>query len=630
MLRWIGQQFKKKSTSNSLTSNQLDQGEEKLSNLDLTDGDYEFLFNQLLEGVAHGWHQVRIVKFFDQLGERGETQKWVAWLKRFYQKLPTSPNPIQRQLGAKMIRLGELTQSHNKLRDIGAISDEIGRKLFFGGIEEIIWEYDGADLVSLPSSETNSASVTEPNLPTSAIEPESQVEDNITLTESEKWASITEDDSEPTVIQNNFISNESEELVLDAAAEFPFVPEDDSEPTVIQNNFIPHEPEELALDTEEEFAFLEEDDSEPTIIQNSFIPNEPEEFALDTEEEFVFLEEDDSEPTIIQNNFIPNEPEELALDTEAEFPFVPEDGSEPTVIQNTVVSDQSTGLPLNTEEFPLEIENNSESPWEQPELISAIPELPLEEQKQQSQESEFLSDSALGDAIEEIFAENPDSDQGSEQAPLSYGGVISEPHGAEQLGDLPELDQSLEESRGEKPDISPFPSQSVTQDPSQSARPPKNLESSELLESWFELGLKQASLGDLEKAIASWDKVLQFNPELAEVWHNRGSALGRMGKYEESVISFDRALEIEPSHYQAWNDRAHALYLMEKWQEAVDSWNQAISIMPNNHQFWYNRGCALEKLNLLEEAITSHEKALEIQPDFEPAKSKYLSLLTDT
>ena len=581
MLRWIGQQFKKKSTSNSLTSDQLDQGEETLSNLDLTDGDYEFLFNQLLEGVAHGWHQVRIVKFFDQLGERGETEQWVAWLKRFYQKLPTSPNPIQRQLGAKMIRLGELTESHNKLRDIGAISDEIGRKLFFGDIEEVIWEYDGADIVSLPSSEASSAPVTESNLPTSPTEPESQIEDNITLTQSEKWASIAEDDSEPTVIQNNFIPGEPEELVLDTAAEFPFVPEDGSEPTVIQNNFIPNEPEEPVLDREEEFPFLEEDDSEPTVIQNTFIPSEP---------------------------------EEPVLDTAAEFPFVPEDGSEPTVIQNTVVSNQSTGLPFNTEEFPLEVEDDSESPWEQPELISTIPELPLEEQKQQSQESEFLSDSALGDAIEEIFAEPPDS----------------EPHRAEQLGNLPELEQNLEESILEKPDITSVPTESVNQDSSQSERSQKKSESSELLESWFELGLKQASLGDLEKAIASWDKVLEFNPELAEVWHNRGSALGRMEKYAESVICFDRALEIEPNHYQAWNDRAHALYLMEQWQEAIDSWNKAISIMPNNHQFWYNRGCALEKLNLIEEAIASHEKALEIQPDFEPAKSKYLSLLTDT
>ena len=484
MLRWIGQQFKQKSTSNSLTNSQLDQGEEKSSNLDLTDGDYEFLFNQLLEGVAHGWHQVRIVKFFDQLGERGETEKWVAWLKRFYQKLPTSPNPIQRQLGAKMIRLGELIQSHKKLQEIGVISDEIGRKLFFGDIEEIIWEYDGTDIVSLPSPPTNPATDVSPP----ATEAESTTEENILLDQAEKWASI------------------------------------------------------------------EEEDSEPTVIQNSFIPTEPEELALDTEE--------------------------------AEFPFVPEDGSEPTVIQNKLVSNQSTGLPLNTEEFPLEPEDDSESPWEQPELISAIPQLIVEEDKQQSQGSELASDSFMKNEIPEIFPE-----------PSDY----------------------------EHPQI-----ESIIDKPPTFKRSPKNLEASELLESWFELGLKQANVGDLEKAIASWDKVLEFNPELAEVWHNRGSALGRMGKYAESVISFDRALEIEPNHYQAWNDRAHALYLMEKWQEAVDSWNKTISIMPNNHQFWYNRGCALEKLNLIEEAIASHEKALEIQPDFEPAKSKYLSLLTDT
>ena len=30
----------------------------------LKDGDYEFLYNQLLEGVAHGWHDRRIIKFF--------------------------------------------------------------------------------------------------------------------------------------------------------------------------------------------------------------------------------------------------------------------------------------------------------------------------------------------------------------------------------------------------------------------------------------------------------------------------------------------------------------------------------------------------------------------------------------
>ena len=50
---------------------------------DLTDADYEFLFNQLLDGVAHGWNQIRIIKFFQALGTRGEERYWVAWLSKF-------------------------------------------------------------------------------------------------------------------------------------------------------------------------------------------------------------------------------------------------------------------------------------------------------------------------------------------------------------------------------------------------------------------------------------------------------------------------------------------------------------------------------------------------------------------
>jgi hypothetical protein len=33
----------------------------------LTDTDYEFLFTQLLERVAHGWQQARVLRFFEKL-----------------------------------------------------------------------------------------------------------------------------------------------------------------------------------------------------------------------------------------------------------------------------------------------------------------------------------------------------------------------------------------------------------------------------------------------------------------------------------------------------------------------------------------------------------------------------------
>jgi tetratricopeptide (TPR) repeat protein len=203
----------------------------------------------------------------------------------------------------------------------------------------------------------------------------------------------------------------------------------------------------------------------------------------------------------------------------------------------------------------------------------------------------------------------------------------------QQIMSLIQEDHELAQQISEKlnvslPNLDVLASQTVKQSPDQQL---EDLDQSslELIESWFNLGLKQVSAGDFEKAIASWEKALQINPNLSEAWHNRGSALGRLGQYEEAVDSFQSALVIDPNNYQAWNDRAHALYQLQNWTEAIDSWNNALKIMPGNHLFWYNRGCALEQMKDWDKAIASYEKSLEIRPDFQPARSRYINLVAD-
>ncbi|MEL6496112.1 MAG: hypothetical protein AAFQ41_13475, partial [Cyanobacteria bacterium J06623_7] len=105
----------------------------------LSDADYEFLFNQLLEGVAHGWHDRRIIKFFARLEERGQQADWVAWLDRLREKVIKLPIQSKRQLGTIMIRLGEVTQSAVEVKQIGAASNRIGRELLFGNVPAEIW-----------------------------------------------------------------------------------------------------------------------------------------------------------------------------------------------------------------------------------------------------------------------------------------------------------------------------------------------------------------------------------------------------------------------------------------------------------------------------------------------------------
>jgi tetratricopeptide (TPR) repeat protein len=343
----------------------------------LSDVDYEFLFNQLLEGITHGWHDHRIIKFFNQLGDRGHQADWVTWLERFRVKLLKLPIQSKRQWGTMMIRLGELTQSATEINQIGAASNRIGRELLFDNNPAVIWEYTGSDL------------------------------------------SLNEQ-----------------------------------------------------IETEQELSQR---------LPNDFNALGAQEIAQEIVQEIVEVD--------------------VNLDLDLEL-------------------DSSRQITSDGDELELKLEPELESP--------------------------FLDDSSL-----------------------------------------------------------------------------------EVIESWFNLGLKQVSAGEYAQAIVSWDKALQINANLPEAWHNRGSALGRLGNYEAAVKSFQSALAIDPDNYQAWNDRAHALYQLENWSGAIESWSQAIKLMPGNHLFWYNRGCALEQLAKWSEAIASYEKALEIKPDFQPGRSRYINLVAD-
>jgi Tfp pilus assembly protein PilF len=127
----------------------------------LKDTECEFLFNQLLEGVASGWQPARIVKFFAQLEDRATTEEWVAWLNRFSNKLMTSGNS-HRQLASRMLRLGEMTELTPSIREIGEVAAESAQKLLMKGLTLPIWEYAGPDVLEMFSQEHKSQEITLP------------------------------------------------------------------------------------------------------------------------------------------------------------------------------------------------------------------------------------------------------------------------------------------------------------------------------------------------------------------------------------------------------------------------------------------------------------------------------------
>ncbi len=107
----------------------------------LDDTDREYLFMQLLEGVAHGWQQPRAIGFFNKIRQRVRKSEWLEWLDRFGNSLVQSPVPNY-ELAGRMVQLAELDCG-----EIGDLAGSYGAKLLNRQAEEFadllpIMEFD--------------------------------------------------------------------------------------------------------------------------------------------------------------------------------------------------------------------------------------------------------------------------------------------------------------------------------------------------------------------------------------------------------------------------------------------------------------------------------------------------------
>ncbi len=115
----------------------------------LDDSDLEYLFRQLLEGLAHGWQQERVVRWFESMKPRVPYSEWVEWLRRFGERVVASPAP-NNELAARLVQLGEQTLSVPSLQPIGEVAYSIGMQLLDRNPGEPIWEFDGPDALPQP------------------------------------------------------------------------------------------------------------------------------------------------------------------------------------------------------------------------------------------------------------------------------------------------------------------------------------------------------------------------------------------------------------------------------------------------------------------------------------------------
>ena len=128
------------------------------------------------------------------------------------------------------------------------------------------------------------------------------------------------------------------------------------------------------------------------------------------------------------------------------------------------------------------------------------------------------------------------------------------------------------------------------------------------------LGNAFRALGQLNEAMASYQRAVALNPDYAEAHSNLGAALQAQNRQDEAVACFRRAVALKPDFLEAHNNLGAALLKQGRADEAADCCRTALALNPNDAEAHNTLGAALRTQGHLDEALVLHQKARDLAP----------------
>ncbi len=116
---------------------------------------------------------------------------------------------------------------------------------------------------------------------------------------------------------------------------------------------------------------------------------------------------------------------------------------------------------------------------------------------------------------------------------------------------------------------------------------------------------------DWDKALVSYSRAAELDPDNADTYNNKGVIYKELGQYDRAVEELLRAVFLKPDYGKAYNNIGVVYYLQNKYDEAIRNYRKAIEIDPanleafNNLAIAYkNRGEPLKAQRVLNRALS--------------------------
>ena len=123
------------------------------------------------------------------------------------------------------------------------------------------------------------------------------------------------------------------------------------------------------------------------------------------------------------------------------------------------------------------------------------------------------------------------------------------------------------------------------------------------------------SKNEYDKALSDLNKAIELVPDFSMAYNNRGMVYKKRGEYEKALSDYNKAIELDHENVVFYNNRAQAYEEKGEYDKSISDSNKALELSPKNSMAYNNRGLAYFKKGMYEDAVSDCKKAVELDPN---------------
>ncbi|GAA5944277.1 transcription regulator CYC8 [Sporobolomyces koalae] len=145
---------------------------------------------------------------------------------------------------------------------------------------------------------------------------------------------------------------------------------------------------------------------------------------------------------------------------------------------------------------------------------------------------------------------------------------------------------------------------------------------------WLQIGQTAEAMGDLDRAIASYESALRHNAYSIVALSQIAAICRSKEEFKKAAEYFGRVVGIAPESGDVWGALGHCYLMIDDLKKAYSSYQQALYYMPNPHEpkLWYGIGILYDRYGSLEHAEEAFSSVIRMDPNFEKSNEIFFRL----